>query len=55
MKFTERICRKQFTTPSGGIQGVSKNCENRAHTKPLSWIYLLDVQGVDTYLFTDFL
>ena len=32
-----------------------KNCENLAHTKTLFWKYFLDVQGVGTYLFMDFL
>ena len=39
------------------LQGVSKNCENPAHTKPLFWIYLLDMQRVvlvDIYLLTFF-
>ena len=37
------------------IQGVSKNLPNPAHTRRLFWIHLLDVQGVGTYLFIDFL
>ena len=35
------------------IQGVPKNCENPAHTKPLFWKYFLDVQGVGTYLLSE--
>ena len=30
--------------------GCLKNCYNLAHTKPLFWMHLLDVQGVGTYL-----
>ena len=41
--------------PKEAIQGVSKNLlESGAHST-LFWIHLLDVQGVGTYLFTDFL
>ena len=37
------------------LQVVSKNCYNTARTESLFWIHLLDMQGVGTYLFIDFL
>ena len=40
--------RNNSAEKSNAIQGVSKNCQNSAHTKPLFWKHLLDL--VDIYL-----